>query len=421
MRSKNNILNKTILFFAIIGLVFSPQIVAAYDVDFYSSNDILFYNPDDDSGCYSPSNTTIADGENIEIVLRFLVEQKGLSLEGAAGITGNLMQESGYNINPKAEGPLLDNGTRPYGIAQWAKGRRIKIYNWAKDNNVPVDDIMTQLEFLWYELQESDYKDLLESYYSGAITPEDAAIGFLKEFERSGEKPGDGGYENRKKYAAEAYNLAVSLGLVSTTTTGSSLNKCGDSANQDGWDLEGDNAMTFYDQSSTEWKDKPFGIGTIGECGSGPTSLASIIATLTKDETVNPENVADYYASHGGQESGGGCGSTWNWNVIESEYKVNVEDIGLNLDKAKETIKAGGLVLFAWEGAPFNKGGHILIMRKIGAEGTIYVANTGGSINRQQSDIAWDENIFIKGYSGDDIPERGVTGSLSGMWSMTKR
>lgn len=412
---------KNIVLTILIILAYSliPLKVLAYDADFYSANDILFYNPDDDSGCYSPSNTTIADGENIEIVLRFLVEQKGLSLEGAAGITGNLMQESGYNINPAALGPQTKYGI-PFGIAQWVGGRRTKLENYAKEQNAPVDNIMTQLDFLWYELGQTFYKGVLEAY-GEPITPEDAAIVFLKIFEISGEKPGDDGYENRKKYAAEAYNLAASLGLVSTTTTGSSLNKCGDSANQDGWELEGDNAMTFYDQSSTEWKDKPFGIGTIGECGSGPTSLASIIATLTKDETVNPENVADYYASHGGQESGGGCGSTWNWNVIESEYKVNVEDIGLNLDKAKETIKAGGLVLFAWKGAPFNKGGHILIMRKIGAEGTIYVANTGGSINRQQSDIAWDENIFIKGYSGDDIPERGVTGSLSGMWSMTKR
>lgn len=408
--------NIFLVIFLIVASSLIPLRVLAYDADFYSANDILFYD-DRDSNCYSANNSTVADGKNIETVLRFFIEQKGLSLEAAAGIAGNLMLESGYNINPSAE-----NEIGAYGIAQWLGGRRTKLENFAKENNTPIDDLTTQMEFLWHEL-ESGYQESILKPFSETITPEEAAGLFNDKFERAGESPGDPIYVKRQTYAVEAYNLAVSLGLISQTVAASSTTRCGDgnTAGQDGWDLEGEHAMTFYDQSGTEWKDKPFGIGTIGACGCGPTSLASIVATLTGDQSVNPENMAAFYASHGGQIGGGRCGSTWNWDVIEDDYGVNVESIGLDLDKAKETLKNGGLVLFSWEGAPFTANGHIVIMRKIGPEGTIYVANTGGRTNRAQSDIAWDEDIFINGYNGNDIPERGTTGSLNAMWSITKK
>ena len=132
---KKKLLSQILLLFLILGLVFSPQIALAYDVDFYSANDILFYNPDDASDCYSPSSTDIADGKNIETVLRFFVEQKGLSLEAAAGITGNLMLESGYNINPKAE-----NSIGAFGVAQWLDGRRTNLEKFAESKNKPADD-----------------------------------------------------------------------------------------------------------------------------------------------------------------------------------------------------------------------------------------------------------------------------------------
>jgi len=418
---KKKLLSQILLLFLILGLVFSPQIALAYDVDFYSANDILFYNPDDASDCYSPSSTDIADGKNIETVLRFFIEQKGLSLEAAAGITGNLMLESGYNINPAALGPDTKYG-RPFGIAQWLGGRRTKLETFAEQKNISVEDLSMQLEFLWSELNSSYKKSTLDPIVL-AKTPEEAAGIFNDHFEVAGEKPGDPIYVKRQTYAVEAYNLAVELGLVSSTNASSSLSRCdgSSSAGQYGWDLDGPNAMVFYDQSSREWRDKPFGIGTIGACGSGPASLAMIVATLTGDNSVNPENMATFYASHGGQIRGSSCDSTWNWSVIQQPYGVTVTDIGTDLDKAKQTLRNGGLILASWSGAPFTSGGHIIVIRKYSPNGEIFIASSGGATNFQQSQRAWDESIFINGYNDSEFANRGTTGYLKGMWGITKR
>ena len=48
---------------------------------------------------------------------------KGMSLEQAAGVTGNLMAESGFDIDPDAYNPS-GGGMGAYGIAQWRNDRQ---------------------------------------------------------------------------------------------------------------------------------------------------------------------------------------------------------------------------------------------------------------------------------------------------------
>ena len=53
-------------------MVFSQSIVTAVDYDFYSSNDILFYDPTD-ADCVSGGAANLVGIDNIEKVLRFYV------------------------------------------------------------------------------------------------------------------------------------------------------------------------------------------------------------------------------------------------------------------------------------------------------------------------------------------------------------
>jgi len=164
-------------------LVAQP-VSAAYDQQFYSDYDILFYNPDaqfcdtTSSDTFSTGASSVQGSENAEIVLKFFT-QKGLSLAGAAGILGNIMHES-PGINPK----LSQGGstTSPmtagvgYGIVQWTTSdRQAKLRELAKNTGRDVGDLGLQLDFVWYEMTHA-WKSTLEALNTPGISPSDAAI-----------------------------------------------------------------------------------------------------------------------------------------------------------------------------------------------------------------------------------------------------
>lgn len=126
----------------------------------------------------------------------------GYSKVQAAGIVGNLMQESGSSIDPRASQP----GGAGRGIAQWSVGGRWDRY--ANDNAVAyaaqqgqsVYALNLQLKFITYELNTfSGYgKASLK-----AATTIDAAV---KAFESKFEICGDCKHSTRVRYAQQVYN-----------------------------------------------------------------------------------------------------------------------------------------------------------------------------------------------------------------------
>ena len=83
-----------------------------------------------------------------------------------------------------------------YGLCQWTYWKRKEgLYNFSKETNRSVGDIMLQLDFLWKEMQ-SDYPSLLTAL-SVASSVQDAANAFLFQFE----KPTDVGKTVQKKRA----------------------------------------------------------------------------------------------------------------------------------------------------------------------------------------------------------------------------
>jgi lysophospholipase L1-like esterase/peptidoglycan hydrolase-like protein with peptidoglycan-binding domain len=131
----------------------------------------------DEKPIKTPKSST-ASASPEKKMMTFL-KNKGLTTSQAAGIVGNLQAESGFDPNI-----VGDNGTS-YGIAQWHKERFTTLKNWSKKNGLKWNTIDAQLEFLWWELNNSE---------SGALSklklqnnPEDAAYAFAKYFERPAE------------------------------------------------------------------------------------------------------------------------------------------------------------------------------------------------------------------------------------------
>jgi peptidoglycan hydrolase-like protein with peptidoglycan-binding domain/lysophospholipase L1-like esterase len=121
---------------------------------------------------FKASSKNISDANT---VIDFFVG-KGLSREHAAGIAGNIQAESGFN-------PIIigDSG-KAFGLAQWRDSRRDNLETWTADNGYDVNSVEGQLEFLWWELNNSESTAL--NKLKQTDTPSDAAYAFAKFYER---------------------------------------------------------------------------------------------------------------------------------------------------------------------------------------------------------------------------------------------
>lgn len=113
---------------------------------------------------------------------------KGLTRNQAKGIYGNLMQESGGNINITSR-----DGYNSYGLAQWTGERKQRLFNMfgTKPNQ------QQQLDFLWWELNNT-HKSALTAL-KNTTTVSDATKVFMNKFERPNSKYAN--FNNRLRYA----------------------------------------------------------------------------------------------------------------------------------------------------------------------------------------------------------------------------
>ncbi len=129
------------------------------------------------------------------------LKRKGATNAGAAGIVGNLMQESGggtYNLNP-----TIQNSQGNRGIAQWDSSVRwpkLVTYAGTLPGNKSPDDIKVQRAFLWKEMEDG-MASLLKTI-TKTTDVKKAATQFETDFERSG----GSALSDRIKYAQKAFD-----------------------------------------------------------------------------------------------------------------------------------------------------------------------------------------------------------------------
>jgi hypothetical protein len=153
-----------------------------------------WYDPDD-VGCGGDTGGTSdepkADGDKIKAAYEYFV-WKGLKDFQAAGIVGNLIQESGVDPRSNQEGGGVGRG-----IAQWSAGGR---WDTDKGDNLvefaagrDIYDMRTQLDFLWHEMSNiAPWKDTMPAVTASTnIDPNDnsmnnAVVAFEEKFEKAG-------------------------------------------------------------------------------------------------------------------------------------------------------------------------------------------------------------------------------------------
>lgn len=176
------------------------------------------------------------DGNNrVEQAFNFLRQRLGLTAEQAAVIVGNMMHESSPDLDPTVE-----NSIGAFGIAQWYKGRRTNLEDFAKNQQKQPDDFMVQLLFLEKELT-GPYKSTLDH-----LKTLQNAAGINKavyDYEATFEISGHSGIPRRQAFAKAVYtkyaNAAVAniapANIDTPASTAGANDECGTTGlNNDG-------------------------------------------------------------------------------------------------------------------------------------------------------------------------------------------
>lgn len=98
---------------------------------------------------------------------------KGLTLNQAKGIYGNIMQESAGRLSIVSR-----DGYNSYGLAQWTGDRKDRLFRMYGTKPT----LQNQLDFMWWELNNTEKKALKE--LKETKTVEDATRVFMKKYER---------------------------------------------------------------------------------------------------------------------------------------------------------------------------------------------------------------------------------------------
>ena len=124
-----------------------------------------------------PTAAAVGEGvrANAKEIHAWLLTQ-GLSQNGATGVVGNLIQESGLRT-----GAVGDGGTS-FGIAQWHKGRGDALKKFAISKGMSYLDIELQKMFLLKEMKT--YGSMMKKLKDPNVTIMDAARVFMTDFER---------------------------------------------------------------------------------------------------------------------------------------------------------------------------------------------------------------------------------------------
>lgn len=144
------------------------------------------------------STTPASAPEREKEAMKFFIS-KGWTQAQAAGIVGNLVNESKLNPNAVAKndaGPGKDS----VGIAQWNTGRLDNLKGYANGKGTPFNDFQTQLEFVHLELNGAEKgvgKKLKE-----ATTVEQATIAMTKYERFKGYEQGAASPETQKRIAS---------------------------------------------------------------------------------------------------------------------------------------------------------------------------------------------------------------------------
>jgi hypothetical protein len=261
----------------------------------------------------------------------------GLAKHQAAGIVGNLANESGSGI--PAWGPTGDNRTA-WGSAQWREDRLDSLKRMYPDTYQTPE---AQMAFMRHELDTTHnaaYKAI-----QAAASPEEAARAFNAKYEISADTSG--------RRAASARQIYGGQDLADTGAPGISYTQKGPGVPA----LSPDNTMgpgALSAQPQDPWDRRAEGISQIGASIAGivnPAQAAAINSAITADHTdANTKSqqalMAKVYAQRMAKEAQGSWSShpLQNGQVLQTNTNGQTRMLDGNFGKDSDTTQAPQMV-----------------------------------------------------------------------------
>jgi hypothetical protein len=134
-------------------------------------------------GAPAPYHTMVSksQGANGQQIKDFFISQ-GLPEHAAAGIVGNIMQESGGDPN------AINPQSKAFGLAQFLGSRKQGLFDYADSKGVSPTDASTQLEYMMQEMRGKDAGAVKALKLMGEVdNAADAAKIFATHYERMGQ------------------------------------------------------------------------------------------------------------------------------------------------------------------------------------------------------------------------------------------
>lgn len=127
------------------------------------------------------------------------LRQNGFTDSEAAGITGNIAQESMFDTEA-----LSKDGYNSHGLVQWTGDRKAHLERFAKENGLDPTDWRTQVDFISEEMNTTERAAFEALRKNPNITPEEAARIVREQYERPDPAVANDAY--RQQIAREVYD-----------------------------------------------------------------------------------------------------------------------------------------------------------------------------------------------------------------------
>ncbi len=127
------------------------------------------------------------------------LRQNGFTDSEAAGITGNIAQESMFDTEA-----LSKDGYNSHGLVQWTGDRKAHLEQFARENGLDLKDWRTQVDFISEEMNTTERAAFEALRKNPNITPEEAARIVREQYERPDPAVANDAY--RQQVAREVYD-----------------------------------------------------------------------------------------------------------------------------------------------------------------------------------------------------------------------
>lgn len=138
-------------------------------------------------------------------------------------------------------------------------------------------------------------------------------------------------------------------------------------------------------QWDSRWGYVPYGKTNIGISGCGPTCMAMVIFSLTRDATATPDALASYSMKNGYYSQG--AGTSWLFMTDAAKaYGLNAKELGLDEESMKNYLDSGRPIICAMRPGDFTTMGHFIMIYGYDKDG--FLINDPNS--RERSSRHWD-------------------------------